>query len=192
MLVLTGRIIGEARKVEVFQYDRDKMTWQWLEGALSSTSDFSISYESDDSQNFEETILSFELTAILDKKSLPQELASAVSERRMGWVRITNSNPSYNCIDSKDRLDEFSRLARQAIKTIQDSWRSKKVHVFGVSPASVLFKFGQMLQAGHHSVYRIYDRPDGSALFIPALEITGNEVVSVNVEIEEQHQISLR
>lgn len=97
-----------------------------------------------------------------------------------------------NCINSKEQLDNFSVLARQATRIIQDSWRSKVIHVFGISPASTLFKFGQMLQAGNHSVCRLYDRPDGSNIFFPALDITGNDVRSVGANSGQQHQISLR
>ncbi|MFC6633335.1 SAVED domain-containing protein [Microbulbifer taiwanensis] len=192
VLVLSGRIIGEARNVEVFQYDRSIKAWNWPKHDTTSTSTFSISYEVDNFHDFEETILSFELTASLDINALPEELAQGVQEKKVGWVRITNSNPCSNCIDSKERLEAFSGLARQAIKTIQDSWRSKKIHVFGVSPASAIFKFGQMLQAGNHSIYRTYDRPDGSKSFAPALDITGNEVLSVGSESGQHHQISLR
>ena len=192
MLILSGRIIGEARNVEVFQYDRSLATWHWPRHDASESATFGISYEIDNFHDFDETILSFELTANLDINSLPAELARAVQEKRIGWVRIINSKPCQNCINSVGRLDEFSGLARQAIKTIQDSWRSKKVHVFGVSPASTLFKFGQMLQAGNHPIYRVYDRPDGATPFTPALDITGNEVFSVGSDRENEHQISLR
>jgi len=192
VLVLSGRVIGEARNIQLFQYDRERSSWQWQNQDLNITSTFDISYEVANPNNSTETILSLELTATLDMRSLPEVLVKAIQEKKIGWVRITNSNPNPNCIHSQERLESFSSLARQAINTIQDSWRSKMIHVFGVSPASSLFKFGQMLQAGNHSTYRVYDRPDGSKPFVPALDITGNEVLSVDFESELQHSISLR
>lgn len=192
VLILSGRIVGEARNVELFQYDRDSKKWCWPKQDASPTSTFKISHEAHSSCDFNEAILSFELTANLDENSLPKELAQVVKEKKIGWVRISNSSPSHNCINSKDQLDAFSVLARQAIRTIQDSWCSQKVHVFGISPACTLFKFGQMLQAGNHSIYRVYDRPDGSQPFTPALDITGNEVFSSSFKNENQYRISLR
>ncbi|HDY7483995.1 TPA: SAVED domain-containing protein [Vibrio vulnificus] len=192
VLVLAGRIIGEARHVEIFQYDRIAKTWHWPKESPILTSQFNISYEVDDDSEQEEAILSFELTAKLDTNALPEELARTVRDKKIGWIRITNTDPNPNCINSKEQLDNFSDLARQAIRTIQDSWRSKVIHVFGASPASTLFKFGQMLQAGNHSVCRVYDRPDGSNIFVPALDITGNDVRSVGANTDQQHQISLR
>lgn len=192
VLVLAGRIIGEARNVEVFQYDRDLKTWHWPNPPSTSPSQFSVSHELCAGSGLEETILSFELTAELDISALPEELQVSVKEKTISWIRITNTDPGPNCINSKSQLDNFSALARQAIKTIQDSWRAKVIHVFGISPASTIFKFGQMLQAGNHSRCRVYDRPDGSNVFIPALDITGNDVRSVDIKIDQQHQISLR
>lgn len=192
VLVMAGRIIGEARSIEIFQYERDLNTWQWPKNAASIASKFEIHYEIGGDCDFEETILSIELTAKLDTNALPADLAQAIQEKKIGWIRIINPSPCHNCINSKEQLDNFSGLARKAINMIQDSWRSKVMHVFGVSPASTLFKLGQMLQAGNHSVCRVYDRPDGSKTFTPALDITGNDVLSVGSKPEQQHQISLR
>nr|ELR5213042.1 SAVED domain-containing protein [Providencia rettgeri] len=192
VLVLAGRIIGEARNVEVFQYDRDLKTWSWPNPPSTSVSQFNISHELYSSSGMEEAILSFELTAELDISALPDELRHSVKEKNIGWIRITNTDPGPTCINSKSQLDNFSALARQAIKTLQDSWKVKVIHVFGVSPASTIFKFGQMLQAGNHSTYRVYDRPDGSNIFIPALDITGNSVKSVGMNSDQEHQIGLR
>ncbi|HGY9585509.1 TPA: SAVED domain-containing protein [Vibrio harveyi] len=191
VLVLAGRIIGEARNIEVFQYDRDLKTWHWPTESPNLPPKFDMSYEID-GNDLKETILSFELTATLDTNALPEELARSVKGKEIGWIRITSTDPNPNCINSKEQLDKFSGFARQAVKTIQDSWRSKVIHVFGISPASTLFRFGQMLQAGNHSVCRVYDRPDGSKPFVPAVDITGNDVLSVGSEAEHQHQISLR
>lgn len=192
VLVLAGRIIGEARNVEVFQYDRNLKTWSWPNPPTTSVSQFNISQELYCSSGMEEAILSFELTADLDISALPEELRHSIKNKNIGWIRITNTDPGPTCINSKSQLDNFSALARQAIKTIQDSWRVKLIHVFGVSPASTIFKFGQMLQAGNHSTCRVYDRPDGSNIFIPALDITGNSVKSICMDSDQEHQIDLR
>lgn len=38
--------------------------------------------------------------------------------------------------------------------------------------------FGQLLRAGHHSTYTIYDRPDHASPWGPAITLTGDRVVS--------------
>lgn len=191
ILVLAGRIVGEARKTEIFQYARNLQTWKWPESIHNLESNLTLQHELDRESDFDEAILSFELTSSIDKKCLPRELLDSIESKKIGWIRILSDNPNADFIKSNTDLNIFSDLARQALKEIQDSWRCKIIHVFGLSPASTLFKFGQMLQAGNHSLCRVYDRPAQSEKFIPALDITGEGVSSVGVD-EPQHSINLR
>lgn len=179
ILVLAGRIIGEARRVEIFQYHRELKTWKWQKTDSNPNSKFSISDEISQPQDTKETILSIELTAELDLEALPKELQNSINNKEIGWIRLKNSDPDIDCINTKEKLEDFTDLARIAVKKIQDEWKSKTVHVFGVAPASTLFKFGQILQAGYQSNYHIYDRPSNKVGFKPAIEITGDEVASL-------------
>lgn len=191
VLVMAGRIVGEARTVEVFQYDRDRATWRWDESAAASPQG-SISLSSLPSGVADEVLLSIELTAAIDESTLPLELASAVHDKRIPWIRITHAMPRYSCIRSAEDLRDFTNIARQAIRVIQDQMRAKRVHLIGVSPASTLFRFGQLLQAGHHPLYELYDRPDGAHHFLPALTIDGTQIVANSASSAEPFKISLR
>lgn len=192
MLILFGRIIGEARNVEIFQYNRDLRTWRWTSSSSSADNPFTLNTEHCNLSESKHTILSFELTANLDIDALPDQLKQAVIKKTANWIRVQSNCPDPNCIESSERLSDFTKLARQAINTVQDSWQSKHVHLFGICPASALFKVGQMLQAGHHSVFTVYDRPKGSMPFVPALQITGDKVRSVGSDLDSQHEINLR
>lgn len=57
--------------------------------------------------------------------------------------------------------------------------RVQKIHLIAISPASTVFRFGQMLQAGHHPECIVYDRPGREFKFIPALSITSHYVSSI-------------
>lgn len=193
VLVLAGRIIGEARNVEIFQYDRDRRTWQWKDPESARKASFGLSQvEAAADLDAKEAVLSIELTAEIDQNCIPSELRNAIDDQLIGWVRIVNRQPSHSCISTKDDLERFADQARQAVRIIHDTWRSTKVHVFGISPASTLFRLGQLLQAGNHPTYHIYDRPDGSSIFEPALEITGNYVAPANTEHGSTPVIDLR
>ncbi len=191
VLVIAGRIAGEARSVEVFQYDRNRRTWRWDENASPSVQG-SISISTLPTVQVEEVILSIELTAAIDESSLPVELATAVRDQVMPWIRITHTSPHYNCIRTSEDLGQFTQVARQAIRVIQDQLRAKRVHLIGVSPASTLFRFGQLLQAGHHPIYQLYDRPDGAHQFLPALTIDGSEVAANSINGAKPCKVSLR
>lgn len=191
LLFVAGRIVGEARPVEVFQYDRDRRTWRWDETATPSAPG-SISITTLPSDPIDELVLSIELTAAVEQDNLPTVLSSAVRNQVMPWIRITHLSPNYNCIRTPDDLSEFTQVARQAIRVIQDQLRAKRVHLIGVAPASTLFRFGQLLQAGHHPLYQLYDRPDGGHQFVPALTIDGTEIVANSFNGTQPFKISLR
>lgn len=193
VLILAGRIVGEARKVDVFQYDRDRKSWQWDKNSDSQNKNiFSVSYELDKGSDVEEAVVSIELTAEIDRNAMPHNLQDKINNKEINWVRIKCDVPDFNCIQSDEDLKDFTNVARQAVQMVQDKWRSKSVHLFGVSPAITLFKFGQLLQAGHHPLYKLYDRPNRDSPFIEALEINGNEVFSSTTDGSEAHKVNLK
>ena len=177
ILILAGRIIGEARPVEVFQYDRHRKSWQW---DLATKPQLANTFQVNEPSNTyaDEVLLSIELTAPIDERALPQAIANRVQDGSIPWVRITAIHPDPGCIQHPDDLIQFTTVARKAIRIIQDGIRPSRVHLLGVSPASTLFRFGQLLQAGHHPAYSVYDRPDRNNPFQPGLSIEGQQVTS--------------
>lgn len=177
ILALAGRIIGEARPVDVFQYDRHRKSWQWDLAAIHQPANaFQVNEPPD--TDADEVLLSIELTASIDERALPETIASRVQDGSIPWVRITATHPDHGCIRHPDDLAQFTTVAREAIRIIQDGIRPSRVHLLGVSPASTLFRFGQLLQAGHHPAYSVYDRPDWNNPFKPGLSIEGQQVTS--------------
>jgi hypothetical protein len=174
-MVLAGRIIGEARPMQVFQYHRQRQTWQWDKAAPPQPPDtFNVSELIQ--RRAEEVLLTIELTAGIDEKTIPTNLAAEISAGRMPWVRIMTPSPSFDCIRHPDDLAQFKNVARKAINHIQDKMRARHVHLIAISPASTVFSFGQMLQAGNHPLYTIYDRASGQSTFGEAFSINGHEV----------------
>ncbi|WP_312183811.1 SAVED domain-containing protein [Massilia timonae] len=174
LLLLTGRMVGEARKVEVFQYHRHRGTWCWDSAARPKPAgEFYLEGESRVGST--EALLSIELTASLDEQALPSHLQEAVRQSTVPWIRLRATAPNNACIGHPDDLEQFTAIARQAIAVIQDSMRAAKVHLIPIAPASTLFRFGQLLQPGHHCKYIIHDRPNHAASFMPALIIEGQQ-----------------
>lgn len=177
LLVLCGRIAGEACPIEVFQYHRHRKTWQWDPSATPQPPlAFQVSHHPPTPAD--EVLLSLELSASIDERAIPDAISGRVRNGEMPWVRITASQPDDGCIAHPDDLQQFTTVARTALRLIQDGMRPSRVHFFGVSPVSTLFRFGQLLQAGHHPAYLVYDRPDRSQPFKPALSIEGQQVTS--------------
>jgi hypothetical protein len=177
VLVLAGRIIGEARRVEVFQYDRHRKSWEWDSGAIALKNN-AFQILGSINSHADEVLLSLELTASIDERALPKNIVSRVTEGSIPWIRVIATQPDPGCIRHPDDLDLFTTVVRQTIHIIQDEIRPSRVHLLGVSPASTLFRFGQLLQAGHHPAYDIYDRPDHEHPFNPGLRIEGQYATS--------------
>jgi len=176
-MVLAGRIIGEARAVRVFQYHRQRGTWRWdPEATPQPVGTFSVDGLSQNQAR--EVLITIELTANLDEGALPASLAVEIDTGRMPWVRIRIQNPSGTCISHPDDLDQFRSVARQAINHVQDVMRASEVRLIAISPASSVFCFGQMLQAGHHPTYTIYDRASRDTPFCAAFSISGHDVTA--------------
>lgn len=176
-LVLAGRIIGEARPVRVFQYHRHRRTWRWDPNATPQPSG-TFTVDGLTSQQANEVLITIELTANVDVNGLPVGMADKTSSGRMPWIRIRIPNPNFDCIQHPDDLGQFMNVARRAINHVQDVMRARRVHLIAISPASTSFCFGQMLQAGHHPTYTIYDRPNRDTSFGEAFSISGHEVTA--------------
>jgi hypothetical protein len=176
-MVLAGRIIGEARSVQVFQYHRHRRTWRWDPDARPQPAGtFNLSGLTPD--RADEVLITIELTANLDEEAIPENLMEAIAAGRMPRVRITTPNPDGACIRHPDDLDQFMNVARRAINHVQDVMRARSVHLIAISPASTVFCFGQMLQAGHHPTYTVYDRAGRDTPFGEAFSISGHEVTA--------------
>lgn len=186
-LVLAGRIIGEGRVSQIFQYHRERQSWAW-DNTQSPRPPGYFRVERLPGGQHEEVFISLELTAELDPRALPPELA----EGQLPWIRIQCQRPRFDCIGHPADLQQFSEVARQAINHVQDHMRVSRVHLVAVTPASSAFRFGQFLQAGHHPEYILYDRPQQNAPFAPALFITGHEVGAIGPPSDSPYSISIR
>lgn len=188
-LVLAGRIMGEAQAIQVFQYDKDRRTWAWDSQAQAHPpGTFNVGPLPQDS--VDEVLITLELTAGVDENALSADMKAAVDSGRLPWIRVTASKTGYNCIGCPEDLDQFAHAARKAIVHVQDVMRVQKVHLIALSPASTVFRFGQMLQPGHHPEYIVYDRAGRDYKFAPALSITGHHVSATDGQ--QSFEISLR
>lgn len=188
-MILAGRIMGEAQAIQVFQYDRERGSWAWDPRAEPKPAG-TFNAPPLPPEQASEVFVTIELSSAIDKQAIPADLRECIANGQMPWLRIMTPNPRFNCIAHPDDLDQFMRVARTVIAHVQDVMRVQKVHLIAISPASSVFRFGQMLQAGHHPEYVVYDRAGGEYPFVPAFSITGHNVSTPDGE--RPFSISLR
>lgn len=188
-LLLAGRIMGEARVSHVFQYHRQRQSWAW-DASVTPKSQGTFTVSDLPDHPADEVLITIELTSNIDERAIPASLKTAIDGGSLIWLRMRAPSPSFDCIGHPDDLTQFRALARQTINHVQDVMRVRKVHLIAMTPAPTMFSFGQMLQAGHHPEYIVYDRPGHEFPFIPAFSITGQNVSAVVAE--QSKTISLR
>jgi hypothetical protein len=175
-LVLAGRITGEGQRIRVFQPSRTRKSWQWDSSTTPHPAGtFKVSGLTD--TQADEVLLTVELTAHLDKNALPDSLAKALDCGSMPWIRLTTDSPNGECLQHAKDLEQVVHVARSTINALQDKMCSKRIHLIVMSPASATFSIGQLLQAGHHAAFTLYDRANSQQPFREAFTINGYSVV---------------
>ena len=105
-LVLAGRIVGEARRVRVFQPSRKHRSWLWNpDVAARPAGTFKVSELT--STLVDEVFMTVELTARLDERAIPNSLVTAVTSGAMPWIRLTIDTPDGECIQRKEDLGQL-------------------------------------------------------------------------------------
>lgn len=174
-MALAGRITGEARPIQVFQRSRVRESWKWnLSAVPHPPGTFKVLGKTSDKTD--EVLLTVELTARIEESALPSNLGSAVANGSLPWLRLTLDATSGECIQRKEDLEQVVKAARDIINHIQDEMRAKRVHLVFVSPASAVFRIGQLMQPGHHVEFVLYDRANWQQPFVEAFTISGHSV----------------
>lgn len=175
-LVLAGRIVGEARRVQVFQPSRRRKSWLWnREAEVQPEGTFKAIGNTDLSVG--EVLLTVEMTAHLDESAIPEHLVTGLANGAISRIRLITDAPTGECLQRKEDLNQVIGVARRVINDIQDKMHARRVHLIVVAPASAAFSIGQLLQAGHHTEFTLYDRANWEQPFREAFTINGHSVV---------------
>ena len=183
VLVLAGRLFGEATATAVFQFRRDRPRdaeggrWGYEAHAVAAT-------------KYSLTELRAPLAGVSHAAMIVALTFDPAGERLGGAIYAdgtfklptlklsASGSLGPDILESPADLDEVSRLLGEAVRRLQDDWKVTTVHLFVAAPASVAFKIGQKLQARHQSTFVCYEALRGpQAPFSPTIEIRSTEVV---------------
>lgn len=189
-LVLAGRIAGEARDLSIFQYDRDASPsspggkWGWKSTTPPAPTKYRVDIDYDNACSAEcgDAALLVFITAAVPTAELPS-VFQRDGEIALPTVRISIEEPNYSAISHPDDLQLFGAAVGEALRILSDKWRTRRIHVVLVAPASACFRFGQKLQARNQSAILLYERtPTSEAAgpvsrpFAPAIDIVSDAV----------------
>jgi hypothetical protein len=185
LLVLAGRVVGEGSRIIAFQFNRDRPAdlpggkWAFDKGAAAPPEDKYCATELAPLAGDDEACLIVSLTFKVDPSRLPRELF-ADGAFKVAAMEVTATDPSalrHDIFAHPLDIDRFSAALEQAVRTLQDRWRVRKIHLVIGAPASACFRVGQKLQARHHATFVCYEAlPGKDAPFAPTIEISNTEV----------------
>jgi SMODS-associated and fused to various effectors sensor domain len=186
VLILAGRLFGEASAVSLFQFRRERSVtasggrWAFDDVPASGSGKYVLRTLRPHSAGAEEACLIVSLTFSISPARLPPEVYEN-GAFNMGVLEVSaHGKLHHDILANEGDLELVSQQLGEAVRVLQDDWRVKRVHLFVGAPASVCFKLGQKLQARNHATYRCYESTLGAdAPYLPTLDIDNSEVRAV-------------
>lgn len=187
ILILAGRILGDMAGTHLFQPHRNKVRehletrWAWPDDAVSPAADkYRVNVLKPNTEQADEAALLVSLTFGITTKRLPFPVV-VNDELAMPALEITVDTPNPAIIRHPDDLVHFGAAVDEALRTLQDTWKVKKVHLFVGAPASAALLFGQKMQARHHAAFHCYETLPGGpeSVFAPTIAISATAVNAI-------------
>ncbi len=167
MLILTGRLLGDSGPMHLFQFHRDQVgktpgaQWAWPGAPRPPADKFKVNVrrepESGDGDGDGEAILFLHLTAQLPPSDLPHGLVDG-DALALPAIEITVDERNHRVVSHPHDLELLGRAIDDALATLQDEWRVRRIHVVPIAPTTACFRLGQKLQARYHADVVIHER----------------------------------
>jgi len=188
ILVLAGRVVGEGRSINIFQFDRDASQgaparqWSWPDAGQPPDDKYRIEADAAKQGETTDAALLVYLTATIPTAELPEPFqCDGISA--MPTVTLTVDKPTYSSISHPDDVRLFGAAVGEALRILSDVWRAQRIHVVVIAPVSACFRLGQKLQARNQPVIRLYERApnvNGNVgaprPFLPTIDILSDTV----------------
>lgn len=183
VLLLAGRVLGDTAGVHIFQPHRNKVgtgsRWAWpiqASEAPPPTDKFCVEGLRAHAPGQLEAVLIVALTSAIEPTRLPANCA-AEGKLLLPTLEVSAKTLDRDCIQQPEDLERFGLVVNAAIRTLQDEWRVKTVHLFVSAPASAVVVIGQKLQARHHASVVCHEAlPGPGNPYRPTIRITSTHV----------------
>lgn len=190
VLLLAGRIFGEASAASLLQFRRERPLtepggrWAFDQTPASDPEKYFCRQLQEHSPGAEEACLVVSLTFKISPTRLPREVFESGSFK-MGVIEVSaDGKLHHDILANEGDIDLVSKQLGEAVRVLQDEWRVKRVHLFVGAPATVGFKLGQKLQARNHATYRCYESTPGQDTpYLPTIEINNKEARVIDTEV---------
>jgi len=185
VLVLTGRLLGEARSIHLFQFHRDQVAgtyggqWAWR-GDPPSAEKYHVKVLHQHEAGPHEATLLVYLTDAIPASELPADIHENGIWKHP-TILLTVDQPSRQVIGHPEDLQQFGLALDSALRTVQDEWRASTVNLVVIAPITACVRLGQKMQARCQPDFVLYERSAtaGRGAFSPTVRITSQHVIHV-------------
>lgn len=185
-LVLTGRLLGESGSIHLYQFQRDQVDerrggqWAWPGTPAPSSDKYAMRVLREPNAGDNEALLRVSLTDNPPAQELPPKLFRD-GQYVLPSIEVTVATTHHVVIGHPDDMLHVGRSVDSALRTIQDIWRLRTIHLVVIAPATACVRVGQKLQARHHADVVLYERrpvPAGQPRgpFEPTIRISSTDV----------------
>lgn len=183
VLLLAGRVLGDAAGTHLFQPHRNKVgpetRWAWPAVNAEQSLDklkYKVETLRPHHTGQDEATLVVALTSDIEAARMPPYCAAS-NELLLPTLRITGPTFDKDCIQQPEDLQLVGRAVDDAVRTLQDEWRVRKVYLFVSAPTSVAVLVGQKMQARHHAEYVCHESlAEPGSPYKATIEITPTRV----------------
>ncbi len=183
VLLLAGRILGDAAGTHLFQPHRNKVgrgtRWGWPPAGtlpIPPLDKFKVEEVAPPVSGQDEAVLVVALTSDIQATRMPANCA-VDGRLPLPTLRITGPTFDKDCMQQAEDLQLVGLAIDAAMRKLQDEWRVRKVHLFVSAPASAVVAVGQKLQARHHADFICHEAVPGlGSGYRATIEITPTSV----------------
>lgn len=184
VLMLAGRILGEARTAHVLQRTRGAPSpWRWTVPAkITSDVDLVIDEKATTSKGAQIGLLVIALSDSYQDGWIPDAMRQSITAGQIPCISISARSPRNNIVEAPCDLKHIMNCIREGLRRFQGDSQVQEIHIVVVAPVSVVFSIGQALQPGNHLPITVYHRVNSSKPFEPAIKIFSDKVENADGE----------
>ena len=179
VLLLAGRVLGDAAGTDLFQPHRNKVgpgtRWAWPDQVarpIPPLGKFKLEEIRGHAVGDTEAVLVVALTSDIEASRMPVNCVSN-GQFSLPTLRITGPTFDKDCMQQPEDLQLVGLAVDAAMRQLQDDWRIRKVHLFVSAPTSASVVVGQKMQARHHAEFVCHESLAGpGSPYRPTIEIT--------------------
>lgn len=178
VLVLAGRILGEARTAHVLQRTRGAPSpWRWsIPAKITSDVNLLIDEKGTAANGAQAGLLAVALSDSYQDGWIPDAIRQSIAAGHMPWISISAQSPRNNIVEAPCDLEHIMKGIRESLRRLQGDCQVQEIHMVIVAPVSVVFSIGQALQPGNHLPITVYQRVNSTKPFEPAIKIFSDKV----------------